>query len=230
MRSFCWSDSPISLKARVSSPTSSPEVGGTRTARSPFERRSTPTRSRRSGPTSSATKAMPHATPRSVTATARAESWRCVSATIGSTSTSRSSSTCASPIGVPLKATGAATTRREPRRRAAAGPSGSAPVSRSYTCSRSAASRDAETLPSMPTRRAATRPRSEPACWISAPRRSVSLASSGSLASLARFSASALPWRTAAASRARRSCCVATQASATQAITRMATTRALNLT
>ena len=97
MRSFCWSDSPILLKARVSSPTSSREVGGTRAVRSPAVSRSTPARSRRIGPTSSATKPMPPAIPNRTTPTAARPSWRWLSATIGDTSVARSSSTWASP-------------------------------------------------------------------------------------------------------------------------------------
>src|SRR5262245_20876483 len=217
MRCFWASASPISLKARVSSPTSSREVGGTRTSRSPSRRRSTPPRRRRSGPVSSATKIVPAPTPSESTIAAIQASWRVLLPTTGSTSAARSRSTCASPTRRPLKWMGAlARTRLS----ASSGGRG-ASLPRCLT-----------TFPSPSSSRTPTTPWPARASSISrSSARSSELppVSRESFAPPARLAASASPRARTSATSARRSCFVATTASATQAVAITVTISALNL-
>src|SRR5215470_6688508 len=91
------------------------------------------------------------------------------------------------------------------------------------------------TRPSRPSRRTSTTPSPPPAPWIirsstsSSSKLPCSTASRGSSAAPARFAASASPRACTSAASARRSCCVATRASATQAVAITVTIRALNL-
>ena len=98
MRSFCWSESPISLNARVSSPTSSREVGETRTESFPAASCSTPSaKPAQWADEQSDEEGYPLTRRSSTTAMAAAASCSVLLRTTGSTNTVRSNSTCASP-------------------------------------------------------------------------------------------------------------------------------------